>query len=80
MEIQFKTAKKMLLTEYEGHYKNAQQVMINAYVPDVQKEMVHNGYYAAREKIEASTDWEMLEEAISFCGYRMSLQEWLDSY
>jgi hypothetical protein len=80
MQIEVRTIKKMLLKEYEEMYNATYQVVRKGTSADACLEMLRNGYDVGKKCIEQATTYDELDEALSFCGYRMSLQEWLDSY
>lgn len=46
---------------------------------DAQKEMINIAYENLLSVLEKSNDYASLEDFISYSGYRMSLQEWIDS-
>jgi len=51
----------------------------SACLADAGREMVVIGYEAMKAALEKCNDYESLEEYISFAGYRMSLEEWVNS-
>lgn len=80
MEIKPSTIKKMLLKEYEEMYNVTYRVVYQGTSADACREMLSNGYDVGKKSIEEANTYDELDEALSFCGYRMSLQEWLESY
>ena len=80
MNVQVRTIKKMLLKEYEQLYQDTYRAVRKEIISDACLEMVSNGYYQGKSLIENASTYDELDGALSFCGYRMSLQEWLDSY
>jgi hypothetical protein len=59
------------------------QSFFNAYpsfiMSDTQKEMIYLAYAELSGILEKCNDYASLEDFISYSGYRMSLQEWIES-
>lgn len=71
--------KNILREELKRHKESTFNVLYNSYVPDVQKEIVSNGYGDAFTRLDACTSYEELDELLSHLGYRMSLEDWIQS-
>lgn len=64
------------LQDFRNRFYNAYPSFI---MSDVQKEILSIGYELLKVKLDACVTYEDLEEFISFAGYRMSLEEWINS-
>jgi len=71
--------KNILKKELEDH----KQGIFNAYprfiMTDVQKEMIYIAYKALLNTLNECNDYVSLEAYISYAGYRMTLNEWINS-
>lgn len=83
MEIQVKveTVRRMLMDEWEHMYEFAARELDDKSAPcDAIRNMLLLGYRQVMEKIRSAETFEDLDHAVYLAGYRMTLQQWLDSY
>lgn len=79
MEISVKAIKNLLKRELSEHKTNAIQALHNAYVPNVQKEFIYIAHSYLENKLATLTTHDELDDFIFECGYRMSLEDWVNS-
>jgi hypothetical protein len=65
------------LEDFKGHA--LQSLRTCNTMSDVPKEMIYIAYTNLLEVLEKSNEYSSLEDYISYAGYRMSLQEWIES-
>jgi hypothetical protein len=70
-----KLIKSLLDQEIEKHGDALKKYTYN----DVQKEMIHIAKKTMLLKLDACQSYNDLEEFLSFSGYRMSVQDWINS-
>lgn len=75
MNISVNAIKKLMIQELDSHYSSAIQALYN----DVQREFIHLAVRQLREQLSNAESQEDLEQYLSDAGYRMSVQEWIDS-
>lgn len=80
MEIKIATAIKLIGDEYKKHYDALRNTAYKECIPDPQFEMIAKGYSELFGKLYLCDTWDELDEWMSNAGYRMSVQDWLDSY
>lgn len=76
-----KAIKKTLLSELEEFRKLAQESLHANHVwhDTVPFEMLSIGYQHMQKALEACTTYDDLDNYIWYAGYRMSLEEWVNS-
>lgn len=78
-QMPVKAIKNILQKELE----EKKQSFFNAYpafiMSDTQKEMIYISYAHLYEILQKCNDYASLEDFISYSGYRMSLEEWINS-
>lgn len=67
---------KKELDEFQKAFHSAYPKFIMA---DVMKEMVYLAHSQLNDKLANSNTYDELEDYISLAGYRMSLEEWINS-
>lgn len=70
--------KNILQKELQG-FRDGFYTMSAGTLADVQKEMIFLAYEELSEYLDTCEDYKSLEEYLSFAGYRMSLEEWINS-
>lgn len=71
--------KNILRKELEERKQSFFNAYPNFIMSDTQKEMVYLAYTELSGILEKCNDYASLEDFISYSGYRMSLQEWIES-
>ena len=71
-----KSLLKQELNSFRDGFYNAYPKFIMA---DVMKEMVSISFHSLNERLENCNSYEELDDYISFAGYRISLEEWINS-
>ena len=66
--------KKELQDFRDGFYNNYPRFIM----AEVMKEMVSIAFHQLNAKLENSNSYDELEDYITFAGYRMSLEEWIN--
>ena len=81
MEFQMpvKAIKNILKKELEERKTTFINILHNNYVNDSCKEMIYIANEVSSKKIDECHNYEELDEVISFLGYRMSLEDWINS-
>lgn len=74
-----KAIKNILKKELESFKNGFFTAELHYRLSDVMKEFIYIAHNVLEERLESCTDYDSLEKYISFAGYRMSLQEWIDS-
>jgi len=78
-QITVKAIRGILLDELNDFFKHLLEVLCNAYVNDMTKNLVYTGYYKRKEQLKECKTYEDLEEYLSDLDYRMSLEDWVNS-
>lgn len=71
--------KHILEKELEGFYESSLRVLHKESLSDVPYEMMDIARAVLQAKLVNCNDYESLEEYINYAGYRMSLEEWVNS-
>ena len=79
MNMPVKAIKNILRKELQGHRDGFYNAYPKFIMSDVQKEMITLAHETLTRALDACETYEQLDDFISFAGYRMSLQEWIDS-
>ena len=74
-----KAIKNILKKEIESHKEHLFTQMSMGWFPDVQKEMIRIAFYTLTEKLDICQSYEDIQELLDFAGYRVSLDEWVNS-
>jgi len=74
-----KVIKNILKKELEDFKNGFFNSYPNFIMSDVQKEFIYIAYGALLNVLNKCEDYASLEDYISYAGYRMSLQEWINS-
>lgn len=80
MNISIRTLKKMINDELERFKSETLSGLRKIVMADAIFEIVSDGFDQKIEKLKTLQSFDELDNFISECGYRMSLQEWIDSY
>lgn len=78
-QMPVKAIKSILKKEIEEFSNVFHRAYPSFIMADVMKEMVYISKNYPLDKIEKCATYDDLEEIISEAGYRMSLEEWIDS-
>lgn len=77
--ISVKTIKGLLGAELLKFTNHAHSVLKGRCLADAISELVHIGFITADNKLRSCQTYDDLEDYVGWVGYKMSLQEWLDS-
>lgn len=79
-QMPVRAIKNILKKELEEFKAHAIQALYNANtMSDVPKEMVYLAYTELSGILEKSNDYASLEDYLNHAGYRMNLEEWINS-
>lgn len=78
-QMPVRAIKNILKKELEEFKDSALNLLHKGYVNDATKELIYIAHNVLTEKLEACNDYDSLDEFVSFVGYRMSLEEWINS-
>ena len=74
-QMPVKAIKRILGEELSRHYIGALDNMHT----DIQKEFCHFAYHQFKSALDAAQTYDDLQEVLSFTGYHMSVEEWINS-
>jgi hypothetical protein len=74
-----KAIKNILLKELEEFKSMTYEAVKKSYLSDVCANLVIMGYSKLKEQLEKCNSYESLEEYVTDAGYRMHLEEWINS-
>lgn len=77
-QMPVRAIKNILKAELQG-FKDSFYTMSAGVLSDVQKEMINLAYSELSGILEKSNHYNELEDYIAYAGYRMSLEEWINS-
>ena len=78
MELKLQTVKKLVIQERNRMWIDIQRVT-ELRLCDTLLETWSIGNEMILDRVKAAETFDELDNVISFAGYRMSLQEWIDS-
>jgi hypothetical protein len=78
-QMPVKAIKNILKKELEDHKQGFYTAYPSFIMSDVMKEMIYKGHNIMMEMLELCTTHDELNDFISFAGYRMSLEDWINS-
>lgn len=79
LTMPLKSVKILIKREIELHMDNVSKVVHQYCYPDVQRKSVSIARDQLNKKLDACETLEQLEAFMSYSGYRMSVQDWIDS-